>query len=256
MRLTKWGFKTNWGGEARCFKASQLHVLKRAQREIVQQHLKSMGVFDPNLGGASIVCRYNGRWYIVDGQHRLVLLKQAYGEDGEVLCVVSKLPPHIAYARHNTKRRAVPETDIFWSYYDSEEEEETHIVEICERHKFHLVRTKKESEQTGNPYCVIAMKKAYQRLGPTKFAALLKLIRQRFSVKEGRCVSIEFTATRALFIKAMREAAEDIGVNPLRERLSKHSKTADQLWAIARQRATGTSSACVTRELRKILMEK
>lgn len=154
-------------------------VCERAQRALkparVEQILASL---DLDAFGEPVVSHREGRYYIVDGQHRTKALAQFLGEGWEqntILCKVFEQLTEQDEARLFRQLNTVLGTtayDKFKVGITAGYEEETRIKAIVEAAGLHVSRSRKET--TGAVSAISALRSAY-RLSPKSLMFGLKL---------------------------------------------------------------------------------
>lgn len=150
--------------------------------------------FDWNLVGVLLVSYRDGVYYIVDGQHRSVMLKMIGVED--VLCQVIEGLTYeeeaALFKKYNTMRKALGRSDLLVADLESGEDRATRIVSIAAKHGYCFDRMGDLYGTKGKVKieAVDAVERAYDTLGDEGYDYMLELINStwpsnRTAVKRG-----------------------------------------------------------------------
>lgn len=164
--------------------------------------------FKEGLLGVLIVSYRDGKYYVVDGQHRLEAAKRVGVED--VICQVHTGLTYEEEAdlfrEYNKQRKGLSAHDLFKAALESKDPMAMDIMHLVEKYDFRLplYSCKLDNHITATA----AVQDIYKRIGSEGFERLLKLLRDTW---DGERSSLErnFMNGLGLFIKLHNEEFDD-----------------------------------------------
>lgn len=160
-------------------KTDSLTIDKTYQRKIDLKHVKEIeDKFDPDLFGIIVVSERDGKYYVVDGQHRWLAVKDYFDE---LPCLLWQGLSYIEeckkFKKLNFLRKALNSNIIFHNMVCSQEENALAVVHIMEKHGFSYNRDNQLAKDN-----VIGstkrMLEIYTRYGENALDRLLYIIRR------------------------------------------------------------------------------
>lgn len=152
-----------------------------AQREFDPHHAEEYAAdFDIDALGTPVLNLREGRWYIVDGQHRVAALKMIGYGDQSLLCNcfegLTEQQEAELFLRLNN-RRAIRKFDQFRLSTVAQREQACDIERIVLANGLRISKTK----QAGGVGAVASLESVYKKHGPTVLARTLVLLRDSYS---------------------------------------------------------------------------
>lgn len=146
--------------------AKLLTVDRSYQRDVIEKHLHNIATnLDlDSLRTFSVSHRKDGKYYVIDGQHRWLALRENDLLDWEVDCELYdglEIDEEADLYRRLNASRALSRFDKFKAGVAAGHEEATMITAICKRHGL----TPNKSPGEGNIQCVAHLERIYRRHG-------------------------------------------------------------------------------------------
>lgn len=160
---------------------SQRGINKRLAEKIAKD-------FDPNLFSPIIVSYRDGKWYVIDGQHRLYGVKKRFGDDYLVDCKVirglTQQEEAGLFVKLNTSSRRLQYADVAKGLYYANDETMTDIFDICKSHGVELgIDDDKHSSADGRITAIKAIVDTYNKIGAKQTDRLVKLLNDTWDGK-------------------------------------------------------------------------
>lgn len=161
----------------------EMVVCERAQRTLKPARVEQiLAALDLEAFGEPVLSSRDGRYYIVDGQHRVRALAQFLGDDWEQATIKCKVYQDMTeqdeaklFRQLNTVLRSTS-YDLFKVGVTAGYEEETRIKSIVEAAGLHVSRSK---DLSGAVSAISSLRKAY-RLSPKSLMFSLKLATESY----------------------------------------------------------------------------
>lgn len=200
--------------------------------------------FDWYLVGVLLVSYRDGEYYIVDGQHRKVLL-QMKGVD-ETLCqIITGLTykeEAALFKKYNTMRKSLGRGDLLAADVESGDKRAIKLMQVVNKSPYACERNKQEDNAKGkiNIHGVAALEAAYDALGDKGLAAMLDLVHKTWPGEKDAVGARMITGLTCFFKKF---PIDEIDTKNFIEKLGKEIPTAINRKAMMDEKYSPTSGS-------------
>lgn len=175
---------------------------RKLRHEDCEEYLKE---FDWRMVGVLLISYRDGKYYIVDGQHRQVLLQMQGVE--ETLCqIITGLTYEeeaTLFKKFNTKRKSLGRADLFISDYESKDVRIKNIARIMLFYGYYINRMNEtcDTENCIRVNAVEAVESAYDSLGKDQFDFMFSTIKETWGEDKAAVKRMMITGVTRFFKK-------------------------------------------------------
>ena len=144
--------------------------------------------FDKNLFNPIIVSYRDGKWYVIDGQHRLYGAKKRFGDDYLMECKIirglTQMEESNLFVKLNSSSKPLQYADKAKGLYYGNDEATVNIYNICKNHGVELgIEDDKRASMDGRITAVKALTDTYNKIGAKQTDRLVKLLNDTWDGK-------------------------------------------------------------------------
>ena len=144
--------------------------------------------FDKNLFNPIIVSYRDGKWYVIDGQHRLYGAKKRFGDDYLMECKIIRglTQPEESnlFVKLNSSSKPLQYADKAKGLYYGNDEATVNIYNICKNNGVELgIEDDKRASTDGRITAVKALTDTYNKIGSKQTDRLVKLLNDTWDGK-------------------------------------------------------------------------
>lgn len=242
-------------GRDQSLAVSRLFSAAHCQRKLKEKEVAEIvDEYDDNLVGLIIVSYRDGRYYVIDGQHRIAAIKRKFDSNAVVKCRVITgltIKDEAAYFRKiNKSQREISSNDDFNSGYYEEDPTIIGIINIGEKYGI-TFGNKNLNGMKNIKFRVKAVEMAqniYNGYGKEIFNRVCRVLSEGF-VDEPSAFNASLMEATAIVLNTYgKDCSDDVLIKKLR------SRNPDRLILDARNdRTTGTAST--SKKLARILVK-